>query len=255
MEEKRFRMVVIAFASLKGGVGKTTLTYNLASLWADMGKRVLAIDFDPQGNLTFAFLPPESLPEDAQTRCLFSRKSPQPYPVSENLWLLGADSKLSSWDMRGTNPDLLLPSQVIHSLPFDLVLLDTPTGWRPLTRAAILSCDYIVVPVDPSPFAVAGIVQLVDNLVEFSSKQKRTVEVLGVVVNLAEEHTRITQRVIESVKQLMGEGKFLGVLSKSVRVKETALERKPLHILAPESKWAQQIEQIAEAIERRVKKK
>jgi chromosome partitioning protein len=157
--------------------------------------------------------------------------------------------------MRGTNPDLLLPSQVIRSLPFDLILLDTPTGWRPLTRAAILSCDYIVVPVDPSPFAVAGVVQLVDNLVEFSSKQKRTVEVLGVVVNLAEEPTRITQRVIESVKQLMGEGKFLGVLSKSVRVKETALERKPLHILAPESKWAQQIEQIAEAIERRVTKK
>jgi chromosome partitioning protein len=248
-------MVIIAFASLKGGVGKTTLTYNLASLWADMGKRVLAIDFDPQGNLTFAFLPPESLPEDAQTRCLFSRKLPQPFPASENLWLLGADSKLSSWDMRGTNPDLLLPSQVIRSLPFDLILLDTPTGWRPLTRAAILSCDYIVVPVDPSPFAVAGVVQLVDNLVEFSSKQKRTAEVLGVVVNLAEEHTRITQRVIESVKQLMGEGKFLGVISKSVRVKETALERKPLHILAPASKWAQQIEQIAEAIERRVTKK
>ena len=248
-------MVVIAFASLKGGTGKTTLTYNLASLWADRSKKVLAVDFDPQGNLTFAFLPPENLPEDAQTRCLFSRKSPQPYPVSKNLWLLGADSKLSSWDMRGTNPDLLLPSQLLRSLPFDLILLDTPTGWRPLTRAAILSCDYIVVPVDPSPFAVAGIVQLVEGLVELSRKRERSAEILGVIVNLAEEHTRITQRVIESVKQLMGGEKFLGVLSKSVRVKETALERKPLHILAPESKWAQQIEEIAEAIERRVKKK
>ena len=248
-------MVVIAFASLKGGVGKTTLTYNLASLWADGGKRVLAIDFDPQGNLTFAFLPPESLPEDAQTRCLFSRKSPQPFQVSENLWLLGADSKLASWDMRGTNPDLLLPSQFLRSLPFDLILLDTPTGWRPLTRAAILSCDYLVVPVDPSPFAVAGIVQLVEGLVELSRKRERSAEILGVIVNLAEEHTRITQRVIESVKQLMGGEKFLGMLSKSVRVKETALERKPLHLLAPESKWAQQIEEIAEAIERRVKKK
>jgi chromosome partitioning protein len=245
-------MAIIAFASLKGGVGKSTLTYNLASLWADRGRRVLAVDFDPQGNLTFAFLPPESLPEDAQTRCLFSRKSPQPFQVSENLWLLGADSKLSSWDMRGTNPDLLLPSQVIRSLPFDLILLDTPTGWRPLTRAAILSCDYIVVPVDPSPFAVAGIVQLVEGLVELSRKRERSAEILGVVVNLAEEHTRITQRVIESVKQLMGEEKFLGVLSKSVRVKETALERKPVHILAPESKWAQQIEQIAKSIERKV---
>jgi MinD-like ATPase involved in chromosome partitioning or flagellar assembly len=50
----------------------------------------------------------------------------------------------------------------------------------------------------------------------------------------------------------MGEEKFLGVLSKSVRVKETALERKPVHILAPESKWAQQIEQIAKSIERKV---
>jgi chromosome partitioning protein len=154
--------------------------------------------------------------------------------------------------MRGTNPDLLLPSQVIRSLPFDLILLDTPTGWRPLTRAAILSRDYIVVPVDPSPFAVAGIVQLVEGLVELSRKRERSAEILGVVVNLAEEHTRITQRVIESVKQLMGEEKFLGVLSKSVRVKETALERKPVHILAPESKWAQQIEQIAKSIERKV---
>jgi chromosome partitioning protein len=248
-------MVVIAFASLKGGVGKTTLAYNLAFLWADRGKRVLAIDFDPQGNLTFAFLPPESLPEESQTRCLFSRKSPQPFQVSENLWLLGADNKLSSWDMRGTNPELLLPSQLLRSLPFDFILLDTPTGWRPLTRAAILSCDYIVVPVDPSPFAVAGIVQLVEGLVELSRKRERSAEILGVIVNLAEEHTRITQRVIESVKQLMGGEKFLGVLSKSVRVKETALERKPLHLLAPESKWAQQIGEIAEAIERRVKEK
>jgi len=248
-------MVIIAFASLKGGVGKTTLAYNLAFLWADGGKRVLAVDFDPQGNLTFAFLPPESLPEESQTRCLFSRKSPQPFQVSENLWLLGADNKLSSWDMRGTNPELLLPSQLLRSLSFDLILLDTPTGWRPLTRAAILSCDYIVVPVDPSPFAVAGIVQLVEGLVELSRKRERSAEILGVIVNLAEEHTRITQRVIESVKQLMGEEKFLGMLSKSVRVKETALERKPLHLLAPESKWAQQIGEIAEAIERRVKKK
>jgi chromosome partitioning protein len=248
-------MVVIAFASLKGGVGKTTLAHNLAFLWADRGKRVLAVDFDPQGNLTFAFLPPESLPEESQTRCLFSRKSPQPFQVSENLWLLGADSKLASWDMRGTSPDLLLPSQLLRSLSFDLILLDTPTGWRPLTRAAILSCDYLVVPVDPSPFAVAGIVQLVEGLVELSRKRERSAEILGVIVNLAEEHTRITQRVIESVKQLMGEEKFLGMLSKSVRVKETVLERKPLHLLAPESKWAQQIEEIAEAIERRVKKK
>jgi hypothetical protein len=53
----------------------------------------------------------------------------------------------------------------------------------------------------------------------------------------------------------MGEEKFLGMLSKSVRVKETALERKPLYLLAPESKWAWQMEQIAGAIERRVKKK
>jgi len=245
-------MVVIAFASLKGGTGKTTLTYNLASFWADNGRKVLAVDFDPQGNLTFAFLHPENLPEEARTRSLFSRKPPQPFSISENLWLLGADNKLSSWDMRGTNPDLLLPSQVIRSLPFNLILLDTPTGWRPLTRAAIFSCDYLVIPVDPSPFAVAGIVQLVEGLVDLTKKRERVAEILGVVVNLAEEHTKITQRVIASLKELLGEDRFLGVLSKSVRVKETVLERKPLHVLAPQSKWAQQIEEIAKAIERRV---
>jgi len=245
-------MVVIAFASLKGGTGKTTLTYNLASFWADSGRKVLAVDFDPQGNLTFAFLPPESLPEEAYTRWLFSRKSPQPFPVSEKLWLFGSDNKLSSWDMRGTSPDLLLPSQIIRSLPFDIILLDTPTGWRPLTKAAIFSSDYLVVPVDPSPFAVAGIVQLVEGLVELSERQGKAAEILGVVVNLAEEHTRITQKVIASIKQLLGEGRLLGVLSKSVKVKETVLERKPLHRLAPQSKWAQQIEEIAKVIERRV---
>jgi len=245
-------MAVIAFASLKGGTGKTTLAFNLASFWADCGRKVLAVDFDPQGNLTFAFLPPESLPEEAYTRWLFSRKSPNPFPVSENLWLLGSDRKLSSWDMRGTSPDLLSPSKVIHSLPFDLILLDTPTGWRPLTRAAILSCDYIVITVDPSPFAVAGIVQLVEGLVELSERQGEVAEVLGVIVNLAEEHTRITQKIIASVRGLLGEGRFLGVLSKSVKVKETVLRRKPLHNLFPQSKLAKQIECIAKAIERRV---
>ncbi len=234
------------------------MTFNLAHLWAGEGKKVLAVDFDPQGNLTFAFTPPEALPEGAETRALFSRKAPKPFPVSENLWLLGADHRLAGWDMRGSSSDLLLPSQTLSQFPFDLILLDTPTGWRPLTRAALFAADYLVIPVDPSPFAIAGIVSLVENLVAFSGKEGGGVQgfqILGAVVNMAEEHTRVTQRVIAAVRQLLGEERFLGMLSKSVRVKETVLERRPLHLLAPKTKWDEQIRAIAKGIERGMRRR
>jgi chromosome partitioning protein len=86
-------MVVIAFASLKGGVGKTTLTYNLASLWADGGKRVLAIDFDPQGNLTFAFCLPKVSPRMLKPAVSFhgNRLNPFKSPRTSGFWGLTAN--------------------------------------------------------------------------------------------------------------------------------------------------------------------
>jgi chromosome partitioning protein len=250
------KAVVLSFASLKGGTGKTTLTLNLSHLWAGRGKKVLVVDFDPQANLTFSFLPPENIPEASQTRSLFLRRTPEPFQVSENLWLIGTDGRLSSWDLRGSSSDLLLPSQTLPLLPYDydLILLDTPTGWRPLTKAALLASDYVVIPIDPSPFSVAGVVRMVESLVELSERHSRSVQILGVVVNIAEEHTRVTQRVIETVKQLVGDDRFLGVLSKSVKVKETVLERKPLHVIASGSKLSNQIIEISKNIERRVRR-
>lgn len=240
----------IAFASIKGGTGKTTLVFNLAWMCKEKGKKVLAVDFDPQGNLSSALTSTEGLPEESNTGRLFSRRSAKPYSVTEGLDLIWADLQLSGMDSRSGTTELLNPRGNLKKIAsnYDVALLDTPSGLRPLTKAALLAADYVIAPVDPSPFAVAGVVQLVQSLVALKERFEYEPSLLGVVLNSAEMRTNITQQVLATVRELLGENRFLGVLNKSVRVKETVLLRSPLHRVAAHSLLAEQIDVIADRI-------
>lgn len=222
-------MRAVAFVSLKGGTGKTTLAFGIALHWAEKGFKVLAVDLDPQSNLTLA-LSSGRVEEEARVRLLLNGGEGAPKEVDIEglkIWLLGADESLWERDLKGLSKtklrEIALPGE------FDLAVIDTPTGLRALTTLAVVLSDAIVVPLDPSPFAVAGLARLVTSLERIRRDFGKGARLLGVVLNLA-ERTRLCWDTEGSLKDLLEE-RFLGSLRRTVRIKEAISSQKPLHRL------------------------
>jgi len=187
----------IAFFNNKGGVGKTTLIYHLAAMYANLGVRVVAADFDPQANLTAMALPLEALAaiEDDQLSSIYdvvapvisgeASVAPQVYEVAENFGLILGDLELSfvedalstAWAetrndsplvrRRGMRGSIALAQAVRDagkSYGADLALIDVGPNLGAINRAALLGADYVVVPVAPDIFSLKGLTNVGNGL-------------------------------------------------------------------------------------------
>lgn len=180
---------VIAFFNNKGGVGKTTLVYHLSWMFAELGRRVLAADLDPQANLTSAFIDErrqESLFEDEQVgatlfdcvhpliRGTGDVKAARPVSLSDSLRLVPGDLQLSIFEdqlsdawpkcLDGDERSFRVVSSFWRVLQVaaaemrgDLILMDLGPNLGALNRAALVSADYLVIPLAPDVFSLQGL--------------------------------------------------------------------------------------------------
>jgi chromosome partitioning protein len=183
---------VIAFFNNKGGVGKTSLVYHLAWMYRDLGLNVLAADFDPQANLTSAFLDEEQLEEiwlasdqpNTVFRCfqplirgIGDIAEPIPQVIDEGLWLLNGDLQLYSFedDLSTEWPGCLdrkersfrvisafwrLLQKAAAQQQSDVVLVDLGPNLGAINRSALIAADYVVVPLSPDLFSLQGLKNL-----------------------------------------------------------------------------------------------
>lgn len=186
-------MTTLAFFNNKGGVGKTTLLYHLAWMFADMGKRVLVADFDPQANLTSMFLTEPELeklwdPDHTQAESVMASLSPiirglgdiGPTPVQRiapNIRLIPGDLNLSNFEsnlseawgkcldrqepaFRVTSSLYRIIRQAADQFDADLVLIDVGPNFGAINRAAMICADAVVIPVAPDLFSIQGLTNL-----------------------------------------------------------------------------------------------
>lgn len=183
---------IVAFFNNKGGVGKTSLVYHLAWMYQELGKRVIAVDFDPQANLTAAFLDEERLEEiwlardqpNTVFRCIQPLirgvgdiAAPQLEQVTDLLALLTGDLQLSGFedDLSAEWPGCLdrkersfriisafwrLIQSAIEQQQADIVLMDLGPNLGAINRAALIAADYVVVPLSPDLFSLQGLSNL-----------------------------------------------------------------------------------------------
>jgi cellulose biosynthesis protein BcsQ len=183
---------VVAFFNSKGGVGKTTLVYHLAWMYADLGACVLAADLDPQANLTSAFMDEDQLqelrPEGSHTRTVYGCVEPllrgvgdiaQPHVdwVSDRLGLIAGDLALSGFEdelssqwSRSMDPRetaFLVTSSFWRLLQAaassngaDLILIDLGPNLGAINRASLIAADFVVVPLSPDLFSLQGLKDL-----------------------------------------------------------------------------------------------
>jgi chromosome partitioning protein len=210
-------MITIAIANQKGGVGKTTVSRELAACCALRGFQTLAVDCDPQGNLTSSWIDSEVY-EATLSHVLIEPESPsgikmEPLPLDdaivespvENLDLVPADIRLARFEMQ---PDYLthrLRKQIKeHGRSYDLVFIDCPPQLGKLLTAALYSADYVLVPCASDVMGLQGLSDLAFTIEQVRKNVNSELQMLGAVINLYKPQRNLSAESRGAVEDAIG---------------------------------------------------
>jgi chromosome partitioning protein len=252
--------VKIAAISGKGGTGKTTTVINLAVALADHGKAVLAVDMDPQANLTSGIgYDPYQL-EDTVFHAL-TGQSPNGTAILNNEFgidLLPANPDLSAVEgslQSGIGREMLL-KQVLERVDasgrYDYVLIDTPPNFGFHTLNALAAADFILVPVQMSGFAIKGLKEVLRTLAAARQRLNSDVRVLGILPTFVSPRTNFSRDMLEALHALPNLPVFAATVKQTVKLAETSLEGVPILRYAGKSDAAQAYRDLAVEVMARV---
>ncbi len=215
---------VIAFANQKGGVAKTTTTVNLAVAFEEMGHRVLAVDLDPQGNLTMS----QGMNPDSFDRSMFDVLV-HALPIEEVVHRSEIDVAVSSIDLAGAELSLssmigreraLQKALVPARSKYDYVLVDTPPSLGLLTINALAAADSVIVPVQCEYLSLRGLVQLEGTLSTIRENLNPTVEIAGILATMYDSRTLHSREAVEMLRESFGDLLFNTRIRKTIRYAE-----------------------------------
>ena len=219
---------VIAFANQKGGVAKTTTTLNVAVAFAEQGLDVLAVDLDPQGNLTMS----QGMNPDQLDRSMFDVLV-RSMPIEEIIHHAEIDVAVSSIDLAGA--ELALSSMIGREralqkalLPvrsdYDYILIDTPPSLGLLTINALTAADEVIVPVQCEYLSLRGLVQLQNTLGMIRENLNPSVDIRGILPTMYDGRTLHSREAIDMLKENFGDTVFDTRIRKTVRYAEAPVQ-------------------------------
>jgi chromosome partitioning protein len=249
--------IVTVFANQKGGVGKTTTTANLGAYLADMGKRVLLVDFDPQCNLSSAVgVNPEApsiydalnageLPDEAVRSTSVERMDIIPSTVD----LAGATVELVN--QRGREAFL---KRVLESVDdkYDHIFIDCPPSLGVLTVNGLVAADHVIIPLQCEYFAMEGLTQLLQSVKRVQAKLNTELTLLGILFTMYDSRTRLAQDVVQEVISYFGKRVFRTIIPRNVRLSEAPSHGVPINKYDPECIGAKSYRKLADEVLSRV---
>ena len=219
---------VIVFANQKGGVAKTTTTLNLGVALAEKGMRVLAIDLDPQGNLTMS----QGWNPDEIERSMFDVLVHK-LPISEIIRTGEIDVGVASIDLAGA--ELALSSMIGRERAlekalvevrekYDYILIDTPPSLGLLTINAFVAADGVIVPVQCEYLSLRGLVQLENTLSMIRENLNPQVEIQGILATMFDKRLLHSREAVEILKENFGDLVLHTKIRKTVRYAEAPVK-------------------------------
>jgi len=254
---------LLAVANQKGGVGKTTTTINLASSLAKLGQKVLAVDMDPQANLTSGLGQKGKAGEAGTVYDALTRPEPitdaAPYMIStsvDGLTLLPADQNLSGAEIelvtlprREERLRMLLSSARER---YDDILIDCPPSLGLLTLNALVAADAVVIPLHCEYFALEGLADLIGTMRRVRGAFNSALDIDGVLLTMCDERTNLGHQVANDVRGFFKQKVFRTVIPRNVRLGEAPSHGLPVMTYDPKSRGAEAYLNLArEVLERR----
>jgi chromosome partitioning protein len=250
---------IIAIANQKGGVGKTTTAVNLAAAFAFNDQRTLLIDLDPQANTTLTFLNPDEITHSiyevlADHRMALSEVM-RPTKVA-NLCLLPSRIALAKLEAQLVG-QFDAPYRLKDALPavrndFDIMVIDTPPALGLLTVNALVAAHYLLVPVQPSYYALEGTDDLLETLQRVRARPNPELQLLGVIITLFDKRTNLARDSYKQVCDVFGAKVFNTIIGKNVRLEESPAYKETIFTFAPDSSGAREYAQLAREVMQRV---
>jgi chromosome partitioning protein len=250
---------IFCIANQKGGVGKTTTTVNLAAGLSKIGKRVLVVDLDPQGNATMgsgvdkralSLTVYDVLLENASIVEARQRSDKAGYDVlGANRELAGAEVELVQLERRDKR--LRDALQAVHS-EYDFVLIDCPPSLSMLTLNGLCSAHGVVVPMQCEYFALEGLSDLVNTIKQVHANLNSDLEIIGLLRVMFDPRITLQQQVSDQLKAHFGDKVFNTVIPRNVRLAEAPSYGLPGVVFDPASKGAQAFVEFAHEMSQRL---
>lgn len=248
---------VIAVLNQKGGVGKTTTTINVAAYLAKAGRKVLIVDFDPQGNATSGLgLDKHAAKHTTYDVLLHQSTAAQTIQETtvDNIWILPANADLAAAEVElvgKTNRETLLRA-ALQGVAFDYVLIDCPPSLGLLTVNALAAASDLLIPVQAEYYALEGLSQLLSVFQQVRAGLNTKLELLGLVVTMYDGRTSLGEQVYKELQQHFGEKLFKSVIPRNVRLAEAPSHGKTIADHDRWSKGARAYKQLSKEITKRI---
>ena len=236
---------VIAVINQKGGVGKSTSVVNLSACLGENKKKVLVVDFDPQGNTTSGYgIDKEELEHDVYDVILHD------YPIEEtiretcvqNVFIVPATIQLATAEIELVSA-MARESVLKEALSdikdeFDYVFIDCPPSLGLLTINALVAADSLLIPIQCEYYALEGVAKLLESMQMVKRRMNPDLEIFGVVMTMYDSRTTLSKQVVDEVQSYFGKKMFKTIIPRNVKLSEAPSHGLPVIKYARVSKGA-----------------
>ncbi|TVU56004.1 ParA family protein [Corynebacterium aurimucosum] len=257
--EKHGPATIISMCNQKGGVGKTTSTINMGSCLAELGRKVLLVDLDPQGALSAGLgLTHDQIQDTIYDVMLDSEVSVHSAIVHTGV--AGLDLVPANIDLSAAEIQMVNEVGREHTLAralrpvrkdYDFIIIDCQPSLGLLTVNALACSQGVIIPMECEFFSLRGLALLTDTVEKVADRINFDLEIMGILVTMFDRRTRHAREVMDRVVEYFGDKVFDTVITRTVRFPETSVAGEPITTWAPSSQAAKQYRDLAkEVIER-----
>lgn len=243
---------IIAMCNQKGGVGKTTTSINMSGALAEYGRRVLLIDFDPQGALSAGLgvnAHDATTIYDLMLDRTIDPKTAIQHTSLENLDVIPANIELSAAEMKLVNE--IAREQILAKIlkqvsdDYDLIVIDCQPSLGLLTVNALTAAHGVMIPLATEFFALRGVAILEDIIGKVREGLNPALKLDGILATMVDSRTLHSREVLDRLKEAFGDKVFKSVIHRTVKFPDATVAQEPITVFAPTSDAAEVYRTVA----------